>query len=63
MPRRNHVRTAQAIPDNERWLPALPAKVHSDLDKERAELSGRTKRSETDLGALARKIKRIRKVK
>lgn len=54
------VRTAQVIPDNERWLHTPEAR--SDLDKA-LELSNRTERSESDLNALARKIKSIRKVK
>jgi Putative transposon-encoded protein (DUF2080) len=54
------VRTAQVIPDNERWLHAPQAT--SDLDKA-LELSDRTERSESDLKALARKIKRPKNVK
>jgi len=54
------VRTAQVIPDNERWL-HTPQAV-SDLDKA-LELSDRTERSESDLKALASRIKNPRKVK
>ena len=52
------VRTAQVIPDNERWLHTPEART--GLDKA-LELSNRTERSESDLTALARRIKRIRK--
>ena len=52
------IRTAQVIPDNERWLHTPEAR--SDLDKA-LEISTRTERSESDLNSLARKIKRIRK--
>lgn len=54
------VRTAKVIPDNERWLHT--SKARSDLDKA-LELSSRTERPESDLNALARKIRNIRKVK
>jgi hypothetical protein len=54
------VRTAQVIPDNERWLHTPQAR--SDLDKA-LDLSNRTKRSESDVKALARKIGSSRKVK
>jgi Putative transposon-encoded protein (DUF2080) len=54
------VRTAQVIPDNERWLHTPEAR--SDLDKA-LEFSSRTERSESDLNSVARKIKRIRKTK
>jgi Putative transposon-encoded protein (DUF2080) len=54
------VRTAQVIPDNERWL-HTPQAI-SDLDKA-LELSERTQRSESDLKAPAQKIKSPRRVK
>jgi hypothetical protein len=54
------VRTAQVIPDNERWLHTPEAR--SDLDKA-LEISSRTERSESNLNLLARKMKRIRKAK
>lgn len=54
------VRTAQVIPDNERWIHS--PEVRSDLDKA-LEISARTKRSESNLNSLARKITRIRKAK
>jgi hypothetical protein len=54
------VRTAQVIPDNERWL-HTPDAIAS-LDKA-LELSHRTVRAESDLTALGRRIKRARKAK
>jgi hypothetical protein len=45
---------------DERWLHT--PKARSDLDKA-LELSDRIERSESDLDALARKIKRVRKAK
>jgi hypothetical protein len=54
------VRTAQVIPDNERWLHT--PKALADLDKA-LEVSSHTERSESDLNALARKIKGARRVK
>ena len=49
------IRTAQVIPDNERWLHTPKAKAHLD---EALEWSDRTKRSESDLAALARKVRK-----
>jgi len=51
------VRTAQVIPDNERWLHTTEARV--SLDRA-LEISDSTKRSESDLIALTRRMKRVR---
>lgn len=52
------VRTAQVIPDNERWLHTPEALA--TLDRA-LKLSGRTERAESNLNALARRIKSVRK--
>jgi hypothetical protein len=49
------IRTAQVIPDNELWLHTTKAKASLD---EALEWSDRTKRSESDLAALSRKIRK-----
>ena len=49
------IRTAQVIPDNERWLHTPEAKASLD---EALEWSDKTKRSESDLAALSRKIRK-----
>jgi len=51
------VRTAQVIPDNERWLHTTEARA--SLDRA-LEISDSTKRSESDLIALTRRMKRVR---
>jgi len=51
------IRTAQVIPDNELWLHT--PEVRASLDQA-LEWSNRTKRADTDLGALSRKIKRTK---
>ena len=54
------IRTAQVIPDNERWL--HKAEVRESLDRA-LEFSNRTERSESSLTGLARKVKRVRRTK
>ena len=49
------IKTAQVIPDNELWLHTPEARV--SLDKA-LEWSDRTKRSETDLASLTRKMRK-----
>ena len=49
------IKTARVIPDNELWLHTPEAKAH--LDKA-LEYSARTKRAESDLPALVRKIRK-----
>ncbi|MCC6538606.1 MAG: hypothetical protein IT162_13705 [Bryobacterales bacterium] len=51
------IRTAQVIPDNERWLHT--PEMRASLDRALA-LSERTERSSTDLTALGRKVRRTR---
>ena len=51
------VKTAQVIPDNERWLHTFAARA--DLDEALAQ-SAHTERAESDLGVLTRKIKMLR---
>ncbi len=54
------VRTAQVIPDNERWLHTPEALAGLD---EALKASSRTERSESDLTALAQRVKSGRKPK
>jgi hypothetical protein len=49
------IKTAQVIPDSELWLHT--PEVRASLDQA-LELSDRTKRSESDLAAMARKVRR-----
>ena len=49
------IRTAQVIPDNERWLHTAP--VRESLDRALA-ISAKTERSESDLEILTRKVRR-----
>ncbi len=51
------IRTAQVIPDNELWLHT--PEVRASLDQA-LEWSNRTKRTDADLAALSRKIKRTK---
>ena len=51
------VKTAQVIPDNERWLHTSAARA--DLD-EALEQSAHTERTESDLGVLTRKLRKLR---
>lgn len=51
------IKTAQVIPDNERWLYTPEAKAK--LDRALA-CSRKTKRSETDLAAIQKKLSRMK---
>ena len=51
------IKTAQVIPDSERWLHAPAAKA--SLDQALA-WSGRNKRAESDLSQLARKVRKAK---
>lgn len=51
------IRTAQVIPDNERWLHT--PEMRASLDRA-LEYSDQTKRSQTDLAALGRKVRKTK---
>jgi len=53
------IRTAQVIPDNERWL---QPEARASLDRA-LEVSDRTARAESDLKVLARKVGRSGKAR